>query len=43
MKTSEQDYAVINKPVLTLYHTIPTLNDPDKVAFCKHCGKKTKR
>ena len=27
---------------LTLYHTIPTFNDPEKVAFWKHCGKRRK-
>ena len=25
---------------LTLYHTTPTFNDPEKVAFWKHCGKR---
>ena len=24
---------------LTLYHTIPTFNDPENEAFRKHCGK----
>ena len=27
---------------LTLYHTISTLNDPEKEAFWKHCGKRRK-
>ena len=27
---------------LTLYHTIPTFNDPKKESFWKHCGKWTK-
>ena len=25
---------------LTLYHAIPTFNDPKIDAFCKHCGKR---
>ena len=25
---------------LTLYHTIPTFNDPKEEAFGKHCGKR---
>ena len=24
---------------LTLYHTIPSFNNPEKDAFSKHCGK----
>ena len=27
---------------LTLYHTIPTFNDPEEVAFWKHYGKRRK-
>ena len=27
---------------LTLYHTIPTFNDPKEEAFGKHCGKRRK-
>ena len=27
---------------LTLYHLIPTFNDPEKVAFWKHAGKRRK-
>ena len=27
---------------LTLYHTIPTFNNPDKEAFWKDCGKQRK-
>ena len=27
---------------LTLYHSIPSFNDPKKVAFSKHYGKKRK-
>ena len=27
---------------LTVYHTIPIFNDPVKVAFWKHCGKRRK-
>ena len=27
---------------LTLYHTIPTLNDPEKEGFWKHFGKRRK-
>ena len=27
---------------LTLYHTIPTLNDPGKKAFRQHCEKRRK-
>ena len=26
--------------LLTLYHTIPTFNDPEKESFWKHCGEK---
>ena len=29
-------------PILTLYHTIPTFNDPAKTACRKHCGKRRK-
>ena len=29
-------------PSLTLYHTIPIFNDPEEVAFRKHCGKRRK-
>ena len=36
----EKGYLALNS--LTLYHTIPTFNDPDKDAFCKHCGKRRK-
>ena len=28
--------------MLTLYHTIPTFNDPKEEAFGKHCGKRRK-
>ena len=28
--------------LLTLYHTIPTFNDPKEEAFGKHCGKRRK-
>ena len=28
--------------VLTLYHTIPSFNDPKEEAFGKHCGKRRK-
>ena len=31
-----------DKTILTLYHTIPTFNDPEKEGFRKHCGKKRK-
>ena len=27
---------------LTVYHTIPTLNNPEEKAFGKHCGKRRK-
>ena len=27
---------------ITLYHTIPTFNDPKKEGFGKHCGKRRK-
>ena len=27
---------------LTLYHTIPTFNDPREEGFGKHCGKRRK-
>ena len=27
---------------LTLYHTIPTFNDPEREGFWKHCGKRRK-
>ena len=26
--------------ILTLYQTVPTINDPEEDAFWKHCGKK---
>ena len=29
-------------PCLTLYHTIPTFNDPSKEPFWKHCEKRRK-
>ena len=32
----------IFKCVLTLYHTIPTYNDPKEEGFGKHCGKRRK-
>ena len=38
MSTPAQ-YSVLKK---TLYHTIPTFNNPDKESFCKHCGKRRK-
>ena len=28
--------------ILTLYHTIPTFNDPKEEDFGKHCGKRRK-
>ena len=30
------------KKITTLYHTMPTFNDPEKEAFWKHCGKRRK-
>ena len=29
-------------PTLTLYHTIPTFNDPKEEGFGKHCGERRK-
>ena len=36
--------AIINTfgPDLTIYHTIPTFNDPEEEGFEKHCGKRRK-
>ena len=35
-------YGTRHKMNLTLYHTIPTFNDPEKEGFWKHCGKRRK-
>ena len=32
----------LSKGALTLYHTIPTFNDPEKKAFWNHCMKRRK-
>ena len=35
-------YSSVKSSPLTLYHTIPTVKDPEKEAFWKHCGKRKK-
>ena len=43
-KVALEKMAIIDTfgPVLTLYHTIPTFNDPGNEAFWKHCRKRRK-
>ena len=41
-KCTSDARAINCKTMLTLYHTIPTFNDPKKEGFCKHYGKKRK-
>ena len=38
----DQSKSLLFGTEVTLYHTIPTFNDPEKGASSKHCGKRRK-